>query len=360
MDDVNEKEGKESKIIQELITHVNALESKISSLEESISEANDLQTVNKLDIINMKNELDKIKMVFPSVSHEQIEKMQEISKLVDSESLKELGDFEKKIKDTYKNMELLHQRLASLEESSTFPHGLMNEIEEIKSRLASLPHAPKKQESMIKETQRLLSQLKTGMSEFDSLKRKIEKPGHSHAPEKSKARPMPNEIKQLRADVSNLKLDLQSARKARPGLRHAPDPRIAAMEKSISEMKSEFRGVRERISGLKPVKVPENIMELDTLKEEISRLLPLSSEISSLKREIKSSPKELQKSLGRISSKIALIESASKSQAKRIAEISKTLPQLRKEIAASRKAATESAKKETVSFILKELKGMMR
>jgi ribosomal protein L40E len=76
-----ENESKD-RIIQELITHINSLEQKISMLKDELSEENDLQTVNRLDIINLKNEIDRIKISVPIVSPEMAGKMKDLEILV--------------------------------------------------------------------------------------------------------------------------------------------------------------------------------------------------------------------------------------------------------------------------------------
>ena len=62
----------DKKVIAELITHVNKLESRIKDVQTSLSDMNDLQLLNKLDIINLKNEIDKLKMVLPGGEGEEV------------------------------------------------------------------------------------------------------------------------------------------------------------------------------------------------------------------------------------------------------------------------------------------------
>ena len=55
----------DKKVIKELITHVNRIDSKIKDLETTTSDMNDLQLLNKLDIIHLKNEVDKLRLMVP-------------------------------------------------------------------------------------------------------------------------------------------------------------------------------------------------------------------------------------------------------------------------------------------------------
>jgi len=76
------EQGKD-RIIQELITHINNLEQKINMLKDELSEQNDLQTVNRLDIINLKNELEKIKISVPVLSPDIADKIKDMEKLME-------------------------------------------------------------------------------------------------------------------------------------------------------------------------------------------------------------------------------------------------------------------------------------
>jgi len=67
----------DKRIIKELIAHINRVESKVKELQANLSDMNDLQLLNKLDIINLKNELEKLKMVFPEEAPEIEEKPKE-------------------------------------------------------------------------------------------------------------------------------------------------------------------------------------------------------------------------------------------------------------------------------------------
>lgn len=58
-----EFEASDKKVIQELIKHVNELDGKVKDLDSSISDFSDLEIMNKLDIINLKNEIDKLKLL---------------------------------------------------------------------------------------------------------------------------------------------------------------------------------------------------------------------------------------------------------------------------------------------------------
>jgi len=80
-----EADAGNERIIQELITHINNLEQKINMLKEEISEENDLQTVNRLDIINLKNEIEKIKISVPVLTPDIADKLKGMEKLMEKQ-----------------------------------------------------------------------------------------------------------------------------------------------------------------------------------------------------------------------------------------------------------------------------------
>ncbi|MBI4021176.1 MAG: hypothetical protein HY369_02955 [Candidatus Aenigmarchaeota archaeon] len=85
------------KIITELIAHVNELEQRIASLQETVSEYHDVQLVGKLDVINLKNEVDKMKLALPSVTEDQMQALQQVSQWLDKSSVKTLLAVEKRV-----------------------------------------------------------------------------------------------------------------------------------------------------------------------------------------------------------------------------------------------------------------------
>ena len=155
-------------IIKEIITHLNAIEEKINLLKESMEETNDLVTVNKLDIINLKNEIEKIKLSIPEVSPDTLAKLRELEKL--SEKVGRLDKWkrmEKEIENLKVAMqktgsaslneitsalELLNQRLRKLESEAELKRHkeqhkraidrLKRRVETVEEKTARLIHCP--------------------------------------------------------------------------------------------------------------------------------------------------------------------------------------------------------------------------
>lgn len=127
-----------------------SLETKLTILQESISEATDLETVNKLDIINLKNEIEKIKMALPLNDEAQINEIRQMLADIPPQSLS---------KDTQKRLTALEKRLASLNvpKQSKAP-----DVSSLKKRIAALERAqkpPPRLDAITKEVAALRSRL---------------------------------------------------------------------------------------------------------------------------------------------------------------------------------------------------------
>ncbi|MBM3304116.1 MAG: zinc-ribbon domain-containing protein [Candidatus Aenigmarchaeota archaeon] len=118
-----EAEPGRDRIIQELITHINSLEQKINMLKEELSEANDLQTVNRLDIINLKNEIEKIKISVPVLAPDIADRIKGMEKLMEKQD--HTGSIQKMIGD----MEQLKKAVRGISPET---------IEEMQSEISAL------------------------------------------------------------------------------------------------------------------------------------------------------------------------------------------------------------------------------
>ena len=155
-------------IIKKLIAHLNALEGKINLLKEGIDETNDLVTVNKLDIINLKNEIEKIKLSIPEVSPDTLTKLREQEKLSGSTGQiekwkrmeKDIEDLRnmierggpKNIAEITSAMELLNQRVRKLESAEALKkhtehtkaiEGLSKRVEAVEKKAEKIRHCPR-------------------------------------------------------------------------------------------------------------------------------------------------------------------------------------------------------------------------
>lgn len=102
----SESEGLEEikKIVTELITHLNTLEEKIKAIKEEISEIKDAELIDKLDIINLSNQLERIKLTMPDISPETKNELEHISKLL--EKVKDVKRLQKEIEKIEKKLKI--------------------------------------------------------------------------------------------------------------------------------------------------------------------------------------------------------------------------------------------------------------
>jgi DNA repair exonuclease SbcCD ATPase subunit len=138
------------RLAQELMERMSAIEQKLNSLKDELEEQADLQTVNRLDIINMRNELDKVKMSVPALTPELAERVKEIEKLVSKQDRKDalarMADDLEKVKAALKtfNPEEIRELRSEVEALSAAasrpgarqPHG--KELEELKKRVENI------------------------------------------------------------------------------------------------------------------------------------------------------------------------------------------------------------------------------
>lgn len=124
------EDGKKD-IIKELIIHINSLEEKVSMIRESLAEVDDLITVNKLDVINLRNDIEKVKLSVPEVSPDILGKLRDIERMSggaeeiqkwrgmekDIEIIKKIiGEMRNKnFKEMFNGLELHNQRIIQLE-----------------------------------------------------------------------------------------------------------------------------------------------------------------------------------------------------------------------------------------------------
>ena len=53
----------EKKLLSNIIDYLNKIEDRINVIEANVSQIKDLELVNKLDIINLKNEIEQVKLI---------------------------------------------------------------------------------------------------------------------------------------------------------------------------------------------------------------------------------------------------------------------------------------------------------
>ncbi len=105
----------EKKIIHELIKHMNRTDSNLNELKDKIAELRDLQLVNKLDIINLRNDIERLKLSIPVVSPETAEMLHRMEDIV-----KKAKDIEK-LKSIAKEVENIEREIKKIKQASKRP-----------------------------------------------------------------------------------------------------------------------------------------------------------------------------------------------------------------------------------------------
>ena len=182
-----------NKIIPEIITHINKLEEKINMLKEGIQEAKDLQTVNKLDIINLKNEIEQIKLSMTTLSPESIENIRALEKLSEkigkAENIK--NDIDKlksdvnklkpvKLEDVYTNINLLQQRMNEFEKrtpAESIPNDFSTRLKTLEKRMDSAkPSIPNDFSTRLKTLEKRMDSAKPSIpNDFSTRLKTLEK-----------------------------------------------------------------------------------------------------------------------------------------------------------------------------------------
>lgn len=305
---MSEGESK-SPIISELITHINQLESTISSLKETINDINDLQLVNKLDIINIRNEIEKLRMSGGHPQHAEAARQWE------------------------KGLNKVEQRISAIEsrgsEKSKESARILYKLQERLDDLNSL------KSNKDKRTEAGISQLESSLKDLSKGMHSIQEDTH---PEK--------ELAALKKDIVALK-NIQKK-----------SPNLALLKKDLGELSHELTKIRKG-SGVEK--------DIASLKEEVAYLRRRPSKEHLNAKEYK----QMQKAIGRLEDMIqsqkgnAVVVKKGKgshSKSKHIAT-RKDLATLRKEIVESKKYSklmAEKERKQTVSIVLKELKKMVK
>ena len=359
MDEINEKSTKGS-IIQEIITHLNNIEEKISALNEVVSESKDIQLVNKLDIVNLKNDIEKLKLSSSPISHDQVARLSELMRTVDSLPIGDIASIGKGLEELSKAAAGMDERLSALESMS--PEEVRKDMDLLRSELSSLPRsAGRAGKPASAHNEKLSSDISELKEEL--MKLKHEKPAGKHTPLPRSPGTLPKELVELRKEVEQLKRRptadgpghatdpalLQRLSRLEAALAHKPSagparvqPNTRVLESEMQSLKKELSAVRERVSGLKPVKLPQDLGGVGEMREDLASV---SSQTADLERAV------------------ASIERSVSAQARNAKSFSKTAVQLRKEVAAAKKAArveAERGKKEAIRFILKQLQEIVK
>ncbi len=111
-------------------TGLNRLEQSVNELAAQLAEFHDIQLIDKLDLVNMKNEIERLRLVLPAIAPENEERFAAINALV------EKADTIKKIQSLAEDVDTLKKEIAPKE--SRDAKWLHNQVEILTERVAGL------------------------------------------------------------------------------------------------------------------------------------------------------------------------------------------------------------------------------
>lgn len=123
------------------------VEEKINVIRDKLEELEDLELVNKLDLINLKNDLERIKLTSQVASPEMGERLVELERLASM-----LGGF-KKLEDIMDEINNLRSEIQKLKPVETEKY--VKQVEELRAALEKLPKGkvlPLKQMEELRKT----------------------------------------------------------------------------------------------------------------------------------------------------------------------------------------------------------------
>lgn len=239
---------------------------KWKDIMDKLSSIEDLQNLTQLDVINLKNEIEKIKLVSPSPVPPDIQE-----KIVELEKIANHVDILKKWKQTVEEVKFLRSKVMKAPPSRDTDETkkiATNEIEEMRKEIEGVkkelrtPRAEgKEMEEMRKEIEEVRSELRT------------------------KKLPTPTPP----IDVINLRKTIEDNRKTIENLKsmisEKPEkglPNLGAIKKMINENRKLVEDLRTKVQESLSVVPAETHGELETLHNEITKL---ESEVKRLKEE---------------------------------------------------------------------------
>lgn len=221
------------------------VEELLKAVRDKLSELEDLQLVNKLDIINMKNELDRLSLTTSS-SEEDVERIAELKKLSEK-----AGDL-KKFENAYSELEKLKSELEKI--NLTDIGSLKPEIESIRKKISGLESgtAPAGMES--EDTENIKKEIGNLRSAFESFKgqagqttglqEQIDelRKGLSEVPASRQKGVKPGELQELLKRIENLE-------SAKPVVKGGISPKVKAQIEELTEKVSGLESMRGKPKG---------------------------------------------------------------------------------------------------------------
>jgi len=97
---------KQKQVIKEIIKRLNEMDQHMDDLVVQLAEYHDIELVDKLDIVNLRNEIEKVRLVIPSLAPENEERFAAIMDLAQrTDKLKALQDLSNDVKELKKHIQ---------------------------------------------------------------------------------------------------------------------------------------------------------------------------------------------------------------------------------------------------------------
>ncbi|NIP40472.1 MAG: hypothetical protein GTN39_03050 [Candidatus Aenigmarchaeota archaeon] len=232
---------------------------RLKNIEDKLTEIKDMQNIIELDVINLKNELEKIKLVSPSPIPPEVEE-----RIVELEKISKDVDMFKEWGKTVEEVKFLRSKIMGIEKGERPPakpieipeiEGIRKQIEELRKELAARPAVPSKPPAApeIEEIRKEIGEMRKELAARPAVPAK---PAET------------TEIEEIRRQIA----DLKSSMLLKPG---AKPPDTGDLRKAIEENRriiEDLRGgiPKEKVSvpGLNKLKivVEENSRSIENLK----------------------------------------------------------------------------------------------
>ncbi len=233
---------------------------KLKAIEDKLSTIEDMQSIIELDVINLKNEIEKLKLVSPSPIPPEIEK-----RIVELEKIAKDVDLLKKWSQTVDEVKFLRNKIMAMEKERGRKVPGTSEIQELKKQIAEL------RESM------------------------LVKPG---------AKPPGAELK--RAIEENRKIIEEL--KGKVPVEKVSAPALESLKRIVEENRKSIENLKTLLAGRRHTEIAREVEELKELIEENKKLA------EQLKREVGRARPDVSDTLNaRITELIEMVENNKKS-----------------------------------------------
>ena len=270
---------------------------KWKDIMDKLSSIEDLQNLTQLDVINLKNEIEKIKLVSPSPVPPDIQE-----KIVELEKIANHVDILKKWKQTVEEVKFLRSKVMKAPPSrdtdetkkiaTNEMEEMRKEIEEVKKELRTPRAEGKEMEEMRKEIEEVRSELRTKKlptppkpdetEKIEEIRKEIEDVRNELSTKKLPPPTPPIDVINLRKTIEDNRKTIENLKsmiseKPEKGL-----PNLGAIKKMINENRKLVEDLRTKVQESLSVVPAETHGELETLHNEITKL---ESEVKRLKEE---------------------------------------------------------------------------